>query len=304
MQEEKIKHSNEEINKLNEKILEANLFTPDHVYIDMTLLKDYNLGIIFTDILLNKKDYSLFEKFQSHLLKVIFDYQKRKFETIEPFFEEFGYNDEVISELLKRTDLHDSYFLMAPSTNFLKQLAISTIVNRNHSAPAHKYTKKYVAEKQYVLEPVSITYYFNIYPLQVSNRILESVGKEIGESFGVDVEFVNKNCFEFDDIDWKKWVHKIQCYYLDSIGSFTGSPLMLKKMPEGETVGKHIFARKRWPKESRNISDEEFETQLQITMVHLHWFSEFEWIMNKQIELEKSKDIVDDSDKVKESNHE
>lgn len=290
------------INELNEKVLEANLFTPDHVYIDINLLKDIKLGVIFTDIIAVKRDENLFRQFQKHLLTVVESYQTRTFDTVTPYFGSFGYTDEKIEELLKKREYHDQYFTMAPSTEFLKYLIKMTYLNKNHSGPGNKFNKKPVGDKQYVLEAMPITYYFNIYPLRISNSVLKVVGKEIGESFGVNVRWIDKDSSLFDKKDWNDWLNKIECYYIDIIGKFTKSSIMLEVMAEMMLVGRYVFCRKRFEKESERILKDEnldFESQIQIVTTYLDIFSEFNWIPNGDLSLTSQEDTP-----VKENDHE
>lgn len=287
------KFSDADINHLNEKVIQSQLFTPDRVYIELGLLKDIPIGVMYTDKLLLNEDVEGFEKLQSVVLECSSEYQKRTYDTIEPFFESLGYDDSRIEELLNKKEHHDKYFLTSPTTQFLGTLIKHTVRNKNNSRPANKYTKKPIGNKQYVLESVPITFLFNTFPLLLSSAFMTGIAREFGEAFGVNIEFMSKDPSTFDQRDWDTWLKDIDCFYLDSLGRFTKSPIAFKKQEEMEFVGKYLFARKRFEKRvMEKMKFEDFTNSVQILTSRLDIFFEFSWLQNNEVRLTEEADDV------------
>lgn len=278
------------IESINERALQNQFFTPDNIYCDLSLLKDIPLGIIYLDKLLSGANEEVFNDFQAQLNKTLLDYQKRTYDTINPYFLELGYNDDFINSKLQNFN-HDLVFAIAPKTAFLSLLIRHTAVNQNHSHPANKHVKKKVDDHHYQLESLPITYYFNIYPLNLSLKFLEELGKEFGETLGVNVKFINKDPKDFDDEDWKSWLKQIDCFYLNSLGRITKSEMIRQKQSELEFMGIFFFARKRFEKEVELLMrDHDFDHQIQLMTAQLDMMCDFSWIPNNEVRL------IDDPD--------
>lgn len=287
-----------EINQLNEKVIQSQLFTPDRVYIELGLLKDIPIGIMYADQVIVKNDPVGFDIVQSKVQECLSDYQKREYETIEPFFKTVCYDDNIINKLLEQREYHDIYFLMAPMTRFLNTLIRHTIRNQNNSRPANKYVKTPIENRQYVLAPIPVTYTFNTFPLFLSQKCMERAAEELGESFGVDVEFMCKDPSTFDDKDWDTWLGTIDCFYFDSLGRFLRCSIINKKHEEMKTVGKYLFARKRFEKSTMNLfpNKDEFYHDIQRATALLDIYYEFNWLENNQIRLtEEPEDSHEDA---------
>lgn len=278
---------------MNEKAIQNQFFTPDNVYIELGLFKDFSIGAVYMEQIVLRDDEERFNAIQQKLLPLIRDYQKRVYDTVEPWFEHIGYLDSDVDELLSKKEFHDYIFMFSPATHFLGALVRHTARNQNHSRPAGKYSKKKIDASHYVMEPVDITYRINTFPLTLSEGVMESLGRELGEAFGVNIAFMNKDPQTFDQSDWDEWMEKIDCFYLDSLGRFFRSEFNLTKQGEMQFAGCYFFARKRFERCVINImKTEDFEHQVQMITSQLSVLCDFEWIQNNDVRLTEEAENV------------
>jgi hypothetical protein len=281
------------IQELNEKAIQNQFFVPDHVYIDLGLFKDIPLGIVYADQIALEDDENQFNKIQAHMLSCLSEYQKRTYDTINPHLKQFGYTNKTLDSLLENKDNHDLFFMMAPATTFLHTLIRHTVRNQNNSRPANKYTKKVVGDKQFLIEPIPVTYVINTYPLTLSVKVIEEMSAQLGEALGVNIRVICKDPATFDKTDWDDWLEAIECFYIDSLGRFTESDFIRKCQADMDFVGRWLFARKRF--ESKYIgsfNDEEFDQQVQMITSHMDVFFEFSWLQNNDVRLTEEADDV------------
>lgn len=286
MSEEEFKIDETALEAMNQKAIQNQFFTPDYCYIELSLFKDLPLGVIYLDNLILNPDKDTFDKNQALLLDIIPSYQKRLFDTVEPYLLPLGYDDAKIDAAIADPTHHDKLFLVAPATKFLYALARHTVRNQNNSLPAAKYTKEEVAKDQYRIKPVDVTYRINTHPLTLSKKVMEDLGQTLGESLGVNIEFMNKNPELFDQTDWDEWLSKIDCFYFDSLGRFVNSPFVNKKQGEMAFSGTFFFVRKRFERRVRHEEHAaDFDTQIALIAATMSNLSEFDWIQNNDTRL-------------------
>lgn len=274
------------IEKMNQKAIQSQFFVPDNVYIELGLFKDLNLGAIYADLLFVKDDEAQFTKVQKLVLENIEDYQVRRFDTMGDFLNKTGYNDTVVDKLLCNESLHDQIFVVSPATKFIQLLVRHLLRNQNNSRPADKYIREKIDDQHYTIKPQEVTFRINTFPLTLSNGLLEKVAEEFGEAFGVNIVFMNKDPSKFDHLDWNDWMKKTDCYYLDSLGRFTKSPIVKQKQGNMEFVGIYLFARKRFEREVLAfIKQIDFDQQVQMVTSHQGILCDFEWIQNNDLRL-------------------
>jgi hypothetical protein len=300
MSEDKTEYDEEQLQRMNEKAMKNEFFVPDQSYIELGLMKDIPLGCVFMEHVTIKQSKPAFEDLQTKLEPRLKDYQTRVFDTVDPYLSDLGYTDKDIEEILSKPVFHDHIFLLAPMTKFFNLLIRHTIRNSNHSKPANKFTKKRLDKKQYVLEPVQVTYRINTYPLQISPTILAKVAIELGESFGVNISFMCKDPSRFDRTDWDTWMEKTDCFYLDSLGRLARSPFFIEKQGLFQFMGCYFFVRKRFEKHIKEeIKDADFENEIQLASSRMSLFCEFEWLQNNDLRLtEEAEDVPMTEDQV------
>jgi hypothetical protein len=293
MEEKPVEFDISTLENMNQKAIQNQFFVPDNVYMDLGLFKDLSLGAVFADLIFIKEDKQTFEEVQQTLNKCIKEYQKRKFDTVEPFLAEAGYTDFVVDRLLQLDTIHDQIFIIAPNTKFIQLLIRHTIRNQNNSRPANKYKKKKLDDQHFIMEPEEVTFRINTFPLTLTPTLLEKVAEEFGEAFGVNIVFMNKDPSLFDQIDWDTWMEKIDCFYLDSLGRFTKSPIGTKKQEDMQMTGIYVFARKRFEREVLKILNEiDFDHQVQMVTAYQGILCDFDWIQNNDLRLSEEADDV------------
>jgi hypothetical protein len=143
------------------------------------------------------------------------------------------------------------------------------------------------------MEPEEVTFRINTYPLTLTTSLLEKVAEEFGEAFGVNIAFMNKDPSSFDQTDWDEWMEKIDCFYLDSLGRFTKSPICIKKQGDMEMTGNYVFARKRFERDVLKLLNEiDFDHQVQMVTAYQGILCDFDWIQNNDLRLTEEGDDV------------
>jgi hypothetical protein len=282
------------VEEINRKAIENQFFTPDHVYLDMALFKEYPLGVIFADKVHHNKGEAEFCHVQNHIKSQLTEYQKRLYDTIDPFLSSLGYTDDHLEDLIKVIP-HDLIFMMSPATNFLKTVIRHTIRNKNNSAPANKFVKKSLDQQQYTLESMPVTYYINTFPLTLSLSLQQRLAPELGEALGVNVQFLNKDPQFFNQQDWDRWLSKIDCLYLHSFGRLSQSSFFIQQQENMMFAGVYFFARKRLEKRvMAEVKHLDIEHQIQLATAQLDMLCDFAWLANNDARL------TDEPDQVKE----
>jgi hypothetical protein len=278
---------------MNEKAIQNQFFTPDNVYIELELFKDIPLGIMYAGCLGLPNPEEEFGKIQKAALACVKDYQQRTYETIDPFFSNIGYTDDRLDRTLKEMEDHDKVFVFSPATKFLDLIIRHTVRNQNNSRPAAKYVKRMVDHDQYTMDAVPVTYYINTFPLNLTPKVLASLSVELGESFGVNISFLNQDPGTFGQTEWDLWLKKIDCFYFSSLGRFTRGDFVNKKQGDLEFAGCYFFARKRFEKSvmpaMRHL---DFAHQVQLITAQIDMMCDFAWIQNNDVRLTEEGESV------------
>lgn len=298
--EEKNLFDETKLEEMNRKAIQNQFFTPDNIYLELGLFKDFSLGALYFELLVQQKDEQKFNEVQKKVLPLIPEYQNRVYDTVEPYFDNIGYKDSDIDRILENSDYHDHIFLISPSTKFIQTIIKHMYRNQNHSAPANKYSKRYIDSSHYTLEATDVSCRINTYPLTLSETTMKSLGEELGEALGVNIAFMNKNPSLFDAEDWQSWMKNTECFYLDIPGRFTQSVCVMEKQHDMEFSGRWIFSRKRFEKEFMEMMKyEDFDHQVHLYTSRLSIFCDFEWLKSSDICLvEEPEDVSMNDDQV------
>lgn len=291
--EKKLPFDEAKLQELNEKAIRSQLFTPDNLYIELGLIKDFSLGAINFDVIVLQQDQEKYNALQPKILEIMEAYQTREYDTVEPYFESLGYNNEKIDAILNNTEYHDQLFTVSPVSNFFRYLSRHMLRNQNNSRPAKKYTRKDIGPKQFVIEAMPVTATINTYPLTISPGILQAVAVELGEALGVNIRFINKNPATFDKSDWDSWMESIDCFYIDNLTRFSDSDFVISMQHELQFVGSYWFVRKRFGREREALMvGHSIEEDIKQNMAILMQFCDFEWITNYDLRLLDGEDDV------------
>lgn len=152
----------QELEQLNQDMMLADLITPDRIYIDLALAKDFNIGTLLAlrderKTMLSVEAYS---RLYQSILDGLPDYRDRKCDDIAHYFPAFGLTNKQIRERMN-DPVWSSYILHnSPVTKFIQTMIEHTAINVNHSSVKCKKDDVHL--------------FINTYPLRL-NKIDESI---------------------------------------------------------------------------------------------------------------------------------
>lgn len=218
------------VNVLNQKFMETEFTVPDHIYVDLPLLKDIHLGTLFAMIQHKPNREELYD----HIRENLAEYQLRFFDDPIRYFPELGITRKEFEAFKANKKYHDEIYVLSPFTTMIYTLKHNLDQNANHSAVAEKFNKipiprdyylkkgeSYVFPKgSYIKDFEDITFYINTYPLDIHKHHRLNLQRIIGDSLGVNVVVLN--------VDPEKISHK---FYLgmDEINTYNLDKLMKNK---------------------------------------------------------------------------
>jgi hypothetical protein len=163
----------DELRRLNQEMIVADLITSDRLLVDLALVKDYNIGA-----LLSMRDERPAESgtLYGSLLEGLSAYQARKFDDIAHYFPQFGVTNAEIRARQSDPRWGGRVLHSSPITPFMKTLRGQIAVNVNHSTVIGK------------RDPIDLT--INTYPLHLGDRDRHIVGLFFAQELGVRVAVV------------------------------------------------------------------------------------------------------------------
>lgn len=228
-----IKH----VDKLNDKFMQAEFVTPDDIYIDLALLKDINLGVIFT-MLMNHPDK---EKLFDHIKKNIPAYQLRFYDDPLLYFTELDITRDEFLEFKADPKNHEMIYTLAPFTLFHIVLLHNLKQNVVQSQITQAFTKEIVHRTAYDTiyrkNYRAITYYINTYPLKLSEHSVKNLQTLIGDKFGVNVVMLNEPLVKMSYKFLLK-LDEINAYKLDDLLS---NKLFNRELAKFKFAGKYVY---------------------------------------------------------------
>ena len=179
-----------EIKRLNYEMIMSDLITPDKLYLDLRLFKDYTIGALLSFLyeIRNTRSKSDIETLYRIIINGLPAYQDRKFDDVSHLFPGLGYTNEDIQKRLKdpkwsRYVLHNS-----PVTPFISTLRSQIEVNVNHSAVSGKKDQ--------------IDLVINTYPMTLSDMDRHIVGLYFAQNLKVRVTVIHLDMtkLKLDDV--------------------------------------------------------------------------------------------------------
>jgi hypothetical protein len=284
--------------KINDERLAKTFFTPDFIYVDLVLFKDFNLGAILYEGYLQGR--GVFEEYTQVIKDKIEKYQTRRYDTVGNLFATIGFNDKRIESLLSDKSKHLSQFIFAPQTNFLIYFISHMARNKNHSAPAEKFEKVKIDEGKHIRNYDEVTVLINTWPLTLPENVIYAFGETLGSELSVNILMMNKDPSTFDEEDWTTWVRKVDCFYSNLIGPMLGSDMMQNHQAELDLCGKYMFVRKRFEREfaliNQKLTEIEFERIIAEDSSKQSMLIDLEWIANRDLSFPEYQDIPDTID--------
>ena len=120
-----------ELDRLNQEMIVSDLITPDRLYVDLALIKDFNIGALlsFRD---ERKD--TWKTLYQSIITALPEYQIRKFDDLAHYFPEFGLSNQTLRARIYDPEWAGHILHNAPITPFINTLRSQILVNVNHSA--------------------------------------------------------------------------------------------------------------------------------------------------------------------------
>ena len=231
MEQPSINIDEETIKKINNEMLTSALITPDFLYIDLRLLKDYNIGCLLSFLKERQKSISA-EEYQSlynQILSSLDEYNQRKFDDINYYFPFMNVDNETFKKRLHDERCASFIFHHSPLTKFMNVLKSQIFVNVNHSAVKGKH------------DPIEIT--FNTYPLKLNTQDKSSIGTYISRLLGVNVHVLYLDINNLESVDFTK-IDEFYLYYFKEFietetvrNDFTNLKYLNKKLFVAKLLG-------------------------------------------------------------------
>lgn len=212
----------EELKAINDQMIQSQLITPDRLYVDLAIMRDFGIGAIMSHAF--EKGEQEARRVYSHVFGNMKAYQRRYFFDPLHYFPECGMTRSQLTERLLDPKYSDHIFRAAPVTEFLALLGTHIAVNVNHSAVKGKTDK-----------PITIT--LNTYPLTLSEETKKLIAVYLATTFGVEVRIWRE---DLSEISLKK-IFAFDEYYLYYIKEFSHNQAIHKSLSDGEFSEKRIF---------------------------------------------------------------
>ena len=240
----------EEFKRRNAEMILSDLITPDNIYVDLALCKDYNIGVLLSFLSEWKKTSQ--EKncsaLYNHILASLPKYQNRKFDDIPHYFPEFQITQDQFNERLKdpmwaRFILHN-----ATITPYIESLIAQIAVNLNHSAVKGKKDE--------------ITFIINTYPLRLQPQDHYIIGMYFAQTLKVraSVVYMDMTSLKLEDV-----VTFDEIYTYHFVDLFSNESVR-KGYSELKFVTKRLFV----PKLFGNRYDPKMDTESEELKVKTH----------------------------------
>lgn len=206
---EDLQRAESELAAASAELIEGSLYTPDHILVDLGLLKDLRMGAAIVALHDQGRSDEEINTLSRYMIDNILPYVTRHFSDIPKFFPKLGVTNDELDALYADTSRHDEIFLFAPVMQFVNTFNSNLQVNANHSHVGERYTKKPVRKGFYrkVFKPITV--YVNTFPLVLSPRAKSLTGRFLADAFGVtavvfcdDYETMSASDFtKFNEID-------------------------------------------------------------------------------------------------------
>lgn len=189
-EEQKLDIDEKELERLNREMILSDLITPDKLYVDLVLVKDFNIGALLSflhEMKTTRPDVDRGALYRS-IIENLKSYQSRKFDDIAYHFPKFGLTTDDVRARL-RDPKWSSYILHnSPITPYVDTLKGQLAVNANHSLVCGK--------KDHIDIVV------NTYPLQLKGMDKHIVGLYFAQQFKVrvNVVYIDMTKITLDDV--------------------------------------------------------------------------------------------------------
>lgn len=168
-----------ELARLNQEMITSDLITPDRLYVDLALVKDFNIATLLSFLHQWKTTRPEVDRgaLYNALLEGLDAYQNRDYDDIAGLFPAFGLTNEAIAERRRDSSWARHILHTAPLTPFIETLRSQIAVNVNHSEVIGK------------RDPIELI--INIHPLVLEAADRTIVGRYFAHALRVNVKVVH-----------------------------------------------------------------------------------------------------------------
>lgn len=248
--------------------------TPDFIYIDLGLVRDFQFGTIFTFLhdhpeTADKKFKYLMSRWQLR--------QKGHFDFLDNYFPTLGITTHQINERLADPKYSDAIFRASPITFYPNVIKANQTVNINHSQVSEKFKKIKISQHQYVKNYDRVMFCINTWPLVLSKENQDLTAAFFRDNYLVDVTIISVNPEKLPLEIFKVADHLHLRYpYL-----FNKNPEILKELGTKTYINKKIFAAPMFDIENLNeYPDKRIEGELEFLFAYMNVLVTFKWIPN------------------------
>lgn len=250
----------EELRQLNQSMIQSTLITPDHLYVDLRLIKDYNIGCLLSFLKERKADLTPenYEALYKQIIQSLPDYANRKHDDILDLFPFMKVTTEQLQTRLSDEKYAAFIFHHAPITKFMTTLQAQLFVNVNHSA---------VVGKRNAIEIV-----VNSYPLRLDEAARVITGSYLSSILKVNIKMLYLDPKHWTFQDMHRY-DEIYTYYLKELldaNDIRDAYSTLK------FIGKRLFAAKLFNAAPEVTAD--IATRERITKSHLDILTQFYYL--------------------------
>lgn len=261
--------------EINAHHIESEFDTPDLIYIDLELIRDYQFGCLFTFIQEHPPEKAT--KLYEYLLAKWPERQKSHFDTIIPFFPELKITQKEFGERLNDPEWSDRIFIASPMTVYPHVLKAQLTINVNHSQVSEKFTKIKISQHQYIRNYDRVVYALNTWPLTLSKELCDQTAAFFRDNFLVDVIVINQAPDKFS----KELFSLIDHFHIRHIKDFIESPAIQKLLTENVYIKKKMFAVPFFPiPNHREFPEKRIDSELTYLHARLNISFTFSWIPN------------------------
>lgn len=223
------------LNNKNQQVIEQDLWTPNKIYLEFSLCKDYTLGCVYFLLARDPRFKDCVQDVLSKIKANLSVWQDRVFDDFDRIYPDLPIRSADIDAVMADQASHDEIFRLAPNTVFYVLFRDDLYLNINHTHVRGKFTKIFIDgdgdnSGRHVRSYDDIVVMINTYPLTLSEKVQPGIARFFANLYGVDVSLISRDPSGFTAAD--TWLKQIEQYYISKIGQWTKSPFIKEQFYE------------------------------------------------------------------------
>lgn len=258
------------VKRLNSMIIEKEFETPDFIYIDLALVKDFYVGAAIEYLKTQPNPDVLYDR----MMKSLHLHQTRITHTPHALCRALDTSPEMLGSIIanKSSDV----CLSSPMTPYPNTLRAHQTININHSQVSEKFKKVQIAQGKYIKEYEDVVFVINIWPLTSLNQEMHNlVAKFFRDNFLVNVLIIREDP-EKIAVDFYTKCDHLHLYYLTS---FLKNTRIHELMATTPYLDKRLFAAPLFDIENpQDYPEKRIFAEMEFAKSRLNTNATFEWI--------------------------